>query len=293
MHRYCGSRTPTLRCLRRRSAARTEAASCRASHRSRAPARPPDVGLRRAAASATPRSGCRPKKVDPLGRNGRRHADLLIGTMYVWHTLLYVRRTCQGAMSRLREERKVELRMRARFTTDEIAAAALRIVDESGVGALSMRSLAAALDTGPMTLYNYVADKEGLEELVVAAIVDRGAAARADRRLAAGRVRHRPRDVARRARTSGRHSVGADPPYVLGDRFRRGRRPGRRARPRRHRRSRPAVRLPRHPRPGHRRGTGRTRRPADRARRRGRGTDRRRGRHRVPRTSRRCPRSRL
>ena len=74
-------------------------------------------------------------------------------------------------MSRLREERKAELRMRARFTTDEIAAAALRIVDESGVAALSMRSLAAALDTGPMTLYNYVADKEGLEELVVAAIV--------------------------------------------------------------------------------------------------------------------------
>ena len=61
--------------------------------------------------------------------------------------------------------------MRARFTTDEIAAAALRIVDESGVAALSMRSLAAALGTGPMTLYNYVADKEGLEELVVAAIV--------------------------------------------------------------------------------------------------------------------------
>ena len=61
--------------------------------------------------------------------------------------------------------------MRARFTTDEIATAALRIVDDSGVGALSMRSLAASLGTGPMTLYNYVADKEGLEELVVAAIV--------------------------------------------------------------------------------------------------------------------------
>jgi AcrR family transcriptional regulator len=61
--------------------------------------------------------------------------------------------------------------MRARFSTGEIAAAALRIVDDSGVGALSMRSLAAALGTGPMTLYNYVADKEGLEELVVAAIV--------------------------------------------------------------------------------------------------------------------------
>jgi AcrR family transcriptional regulator len=61
--------------------------------------------------------------------------------------------------------------VRARFTRDEIASAALAIVDESGLGALSMRSLAAALGTGPMTVYNYVADKEGLEELVVSAIV--------------------------------------------------------------------------------------------------------------------------
>jgi AcrR family transcriptional regulator len=65
------------------------------------------------------------------------------------------------------------LRLRARFSRDEIAAAALRIVDESGLGALSMRSLAAALGTGPMTMYNYVADREGLEELVVAAVVGR------------------------------------------------------------------------------------------------------------------------
>jgi AcrR family transcriptional regulator len=61
--------------------------------------------------------------------------------------------------------------MRARFTTEEIAAAALGIVDAEGLNALSMRALAAALGTGPMTVYNYVADKEGLEELVVAAVV--------------------------------------------------------------------------------------------------------------------------
>lgn len=61
--------------------------------------------------------------------------------------------------------------MRAKFTTEEIAAAALAIVDEAGVAALSMRALAAALGTGPMTMYNYVAGKEGLEELVVAAVV--------------------------------------------------------------------------------------------------------------------------
>lgn len=61
--------------------------------------------------------------------------------------------------------------MRARFTIDDIASAALDIVDSSGPAALSMRALAAALGTGPMTMYNYVADKEGLEELVVAAVV--------------------------------------------------------------------------------------------------------------------------
>jgi AcrR family transcriptional regulator len=61
--------------------------------------------------------------------------------------------------------------MRARFTVDEIAAAALRIVDDQGLNALSMRALAATLGTGPMTVYNYVTDKTGLEELVVAAVV--------------------------------------------------------------------------------------------------------------------------
>jgi AcrR family transcriptional regulator len=72
-------------------------------------------------------------------------------------------------MSRLREQGGQKLR--ARFTTDEIAAAALGIVDAEGLSALSMRSLAAALGTGPMTVYNYVPDKEGLEELVAAAVV--------------------------------------------------------------------------------------------------------------------------
>ena len=61
--------------------------------------------------------------------------------------------------------------MRARFTVDEIAAAALRIVDDQGLNALSMRALATALGTGPMTVYNYVTDKTGLEELVVSAVV--------------------------------------------------------------------------------------------------------------------------
>lgn len=61
--------------------------------------------------------------------------------------------------------------MRARFTVADIAAAALQIVDRDGLGGLSMRSLAGALGTGPMTLYNYVRDRGELEELVAEAVI--------------------------------------------------------------------------------------------------------------------------
>lgn len=61
--------------------------------------------------------------------------------------------------------------VRARFTRAVIQERALAIVDEDGLGALTMRSLAQALGTGPMTLYNYVADKSRLEDLVVDAVV--------------------------------------------------------------------------------------------------------------------------
>jgi len=57
-----------------------------------------------------------------------------------------------------------------RFTLEEIQAHALAIVDRDGVAGLSMRTLAASLGTGPMTLYNYVADRTALEELIVDAI---------------------------------------------------------------------------------------------------------------------------
>ena len=61
--------------------------------------------------------------------------------------------------------------VRARFTVSDIAASALEIVDRDGLGGLSMRSLAAALSTGPMTLYNYVRDRGELEELVADAVI--------------------------------------------------------------------------------------------------------------------------
>lgn len=61
--------------------------------------------------------------------------------------------------------------MRARFTVAEIGAAALEIVDRRGLEGLSMRTLATALGTGPMTVYNYVKNRDELEELVAEAIV--------------------------------------------------------------------------------------------------------------------------
>ena len=139
--------------------------------------------------------------------------ELLIGTLYVSLACFTYAVLVKG--DELREEGRVM--MRARFTTDEIAVAALRMVDEAGLGALSMRSLAAALGTGPMTLYNYVADKEGLEELVVAAIVSEVRLPESDRRLAAGRARHRQRDVAGHPSPPRGDPAGADPPNVLVD----------------------------------------------------------------------------
>jgi len=61
--------------------------------------------------------------------------------------------------------------MRARFTVAEVRAQAIQIVDKGGLAGLSMRSLAAALGTGPMTLYNYVKDREELEGLVAEAVL--------------------------------------------------------------------------------------------------------------------------
>ncbi len=52
------------------------------------------------------------------------------------------------------------------FSRDEIAAAAVKIADEEGFDALSMRRLAAELDAGTMTLYHYVKTKDELLSLV-------------------------------------------------------------------------------------------------------------------------------
>ncbi|MBO8184467.1 TetR/AcrR family transcriptional regulator C-terminal domain-containing protein [Streptomyces spirodelae] len=58
-----------------------------------------------------------------------------------------------------------------KFSREQLASAALELADEKGLGGLSMRTLAARLGTGPMTLYNYVDGREGLESLVIEAVV--------------------------------------------------------------------------------------------------------------------------
>jgi TetR/AcrR family transcriptional regulator, tetracycline repressor protein len=53
------------------------------------------------------------------------------------------------------------------LTRDQIVDAALKLVDESSLDEVSMRSLANELAVPVMTIYNYVASKEELAELVV------------------------------------------------------------------------------------------------------------------------------
>ncbi|MGI5453490.1 TetR/AcrR family transcriptional regulator [Streptomyces sp. CA-249302] len=59
---------------------------------------------------------------------------------------------------------------RPAYTRADIAAAAVRLADEGGLDAVSMRHVAAELGCGTMSLYNYVPRKEDLYELMVDAI---------------------------------------------------------------------------------------------------------------------------
>ncbi|NUW34117.1 TetR/AcrR family transcriptional regulator C-terminal domain-containing protein [Nonomuraea sp. SMC257] len=56
----------------------------------------------------------------------------------------------------------VSARRGAPLTPEEIHSTALRLVEEGGVEALSMRKLAAVLDVNPMSLYHHVANKTAL-----------------------------------------------------------------------------------------------------------------------------------
>ena len=99
---------------------------------------------------------------------------------------------------------------KAKFTRAQLQEAALALVDEQGLAALSMRTLAGALGTGPMTLYNYVKDRDELDALVVEAVLAEVRPAAPARRVAGRGARHRRGDMAHRAAASQRHPAGAD-----------------------------------------------------------------------------------
>ncbi|WP_031469260.1 TetR/AcrR family transcriptional regulator [Sciscionella sediminilitoris] len=58
-----------------------------------------------------------------------------------------------------------------KFTKEQLCEAALALVDEHDLAGLTMRSLAGALGTGAMTIYNYVEGRSGLERLVTEAVM--------------------------------------------------------------------------------------------------------------------------
>jgi AcrR family transcriptional regulator len=65
-------------------------------------------------------------------------------------------------------------RPRARLSREQVAAAALELLDRHGLEALSMRRLADELGVGTMTLYGYFRSKDELLDAVIdAAVADR------------------------------------------------------------------------------------------------------------------------
>jgi AcrR family transcriptional regulator len=73
----------------------------------------------------------------------------------------------------LSTENRVRADARPRLTREAVADAALDLVDEHGLEALTMRRLADALGVGTMTLYGYVRDKDELLDAVVEAATSR------------------------------------------------------------------------------------------------------------------------
>ena len=60
---------------------------------------------------------------------------------------------------------------RSALTREQVLAAALQIIDEGGVEALTMRRLGQALDRNPMGIYRHAADKDALLDGVVEYVV--------------------------------------------------------------------------------------------------------------------------
>jgi AcrR family transcriptional regulator len=64
-------------------------------------------------------------------------------------------------------------RSRARFTQTEVVTAALAVLDEHGLGAVTIRSVGARLGAAPMSLYSYFNSKHQLLDLMFAEVASR------------------------------------------------------------------------------------------------------------------------
>ena len=60
---------------------------------------------------------------------------------------------------------------RPALTAGLIVEAAIRIADDEGLDAVSMRRIAAELDARPMSLYDHIGSKEGLLSLMADEVV--------------------------------------------------------------------------------------------------------------------------
>lgn len=77
----------------------------------------------------------------------------------------------RASRAELARARAARLRRRPRLSLDAIVTVALRIVDEEGVGQVSMRRVAAEFDTGPASLYAYVATKDDLLRMALDRVI--------------------------------------------------------------------------------------------------------------------------
>jgi AcrR family transcriptional regulator len=66
-----------------------------------------------------------------------------------------------------RPRRDVPIRRRPALTRGQVLTAAMKIIDEEGVEALTMRRLGHALDRNPMAIYRHAADKDAVLDGVV------------------------------------------------------------------------------------------------------------------------------
>ena len=87
------------------------------------------------------------------------HRDSLRGVIGVRYTLTHDLGRMVYAVKPMPRPKSLAL--------DDVAGAALALIDRHGLASLSMRSVAEALGMGTMSLYRYVADREDLERLVV------------------------------------------------------------------------------------------------------------------------------